>query len=232
MIDIKTHILPFIDDGSNLLTKSIEMLKKAYELGITDVFLTPHYRPCEYEYSKKTLIEKYNDFLKSIKGIEEIPKIYLGQEIYCDYSIYNRIENNEIMPLGNGKSILVEFNDNEETDVADYVYNFNILGFTPIIAHVERYSYLDMQKIISIRKNGGLIQVNAHAVIGILGKHVQSYVLKLIKKGLVDFIASDYHYGSENYLKEAYNFIKKKFKSKVADTLFINNAKKYILNKH
>ncbi len=232
MIDIKTHILPFIDDGSDTQNKSIEMLKKEYELGITDVFLTPHYRPCEYEYSKKTLIKKYNDFLKSIEEIEEIPKIYLGQEIYCDYTIYNRIENNEIMPLGNGKSILVEFNDNEEIDIADFVYNFNILGYTPIIAHVERYAYLNIQKIISIKKNGGLIQVNAPAVIGLLGKPVQSYVLKLIKEGLVDFIASDYHYGCENYLKEAYVFIKKKFKNKVADNLFIINAKKYILNKY
>ena len=229
MIDIKTHILPFIDDGSDTLNKSIEMLKKEYDLGVTDVFLTPHYRPCEYEYSKKTLIEKYNDFLKSIDKIEEMPKIHLGQEIYCDYDIYNRIENNEIMTLGDGKSILVEFNDKEETDVSDYVYNFNVLGYTPIVAHVERYAYLDKYKIISIRKNGGLIQVNAQAVIGLLGKRLQSFTLKLIKERLVDFIASDVHYGCENYIKVAYDFIKKKFKNKVADDLFINNAKKYIL---
>ena len=158
MIDIKTHILPFIDDGSDTLNKSIEMLKKEYDLGVTDVFLTPHYRPCEYEYSKKTLIEKYNDFLKSIDKIEEMPKIHLGQEIYCDYDIYNHIENNEIMTLGDGKSILVEFNDKEETDVSDYVYNFNVLGYTPIVAHVERYAYLDKYKKYQLEKTVGLFK--------------------------------------------------------------------------
>ncbi len=229
MVDIHTHIMPFIDDGSDSLEKSIEMLKNEYALGVTDVFLTPHYRAGEYEYDKETAIKKYNEFLKQIEGIDGLPKIHFGQESFCDEGIYHRAENKEIVCLGDSKTFLLEFNYKDETDIADYVYNFSVLGYYPIIAHVERYVYIDKYTIIAIRQNGGFIQVNASAVIGNMGKHVQTFVLKLIKEGLVDFIASDVHYDSENHLKSAYDFIKKKFNNKVADALFINNAKKYIL---
>ncbi len=230
MVDIHTHILPFIDDGSESLEKSIEMLKKEKELGVTDVFLTPHFRVGEYEYTKQEVLDKYNKFIKDIDGIEGLPNIHLGQESFCDEAIYERAENKDIVCLGDSKAVLLEFNYKDETDIPDYVYNFSVLGYYPIIAHVERYRYIDKYMIIAIRQNGGFVQVNAEAVIGHMGKHVQSFVLKLIKEGLVDFIASDVHQTPTNHLKEAYEFIKKKFKNKVADALFINNATKYILD--
>ncbi|MBQ9782504.1 MAG: hypothetical protein IJW26_04925 [Clostridia bacterium] len=230
MVDIHTHALPFIDDGSESLEKSIEMLKEEKAQGVTDVFLTPHFRTGEYEYSKQDVLDKFNKFLEEIEGIEGLPNIHLGQESFCDEGIYKRAEDKEIICLGDSKAVLLEFNYKDETDIADYVYNFSVLGYYPIIAHVERYRYIDKYMIIAIRQNGGFIQVNAAAVIGHMGKHVQTFVLKLIKEGLVDFISSDVHHDTTNHLKEAYDFIKKKFKNKVADALFINNATKYILD--
>ena len=230
MIDIHTHILPFIDDGSDSVEKSIEMLKNQKLLGVTDVFLTPHFRTGEYEYNKQTVVDKYNDFLQKLEGVEGLPNLYLGQESFCDEGIYARLENKDVVCLGDSKTVLLEFNYKTDTDIADYVYNCSVLGYFPIVAHIERYRYIDKYMIIEIKQNGGLIQVNASAVVGRMGKQVQHFVLKLIKEGLVDFIASDLHQDTENYLKDAYEFIKKKFKSKVADALFIENAKKYILD--
>ncbi len=230
MIDIHTHILPFIDDGSDSIEKSIEMLKNEKSVGVTDVFLTPHYRLGEYEYDKQTVVEKYNEFLQKLEGVEGLPNLHLGQESFCDEYIYERVETKNILCLGDSKAVLLEFNYKDDTDIADYVYNFSVLGYYPIVAHVERYRYADRYMIISIKQNGGLIQVNASAITGHMGKNVQHFVLKLIKEGLVDFIASDLHHDTQKHLKEAYDFIKKKFKNKVADALFTDNAKKYILD--
>ncbi len=230
MIDVHTHILPFIDGGSNSLEKSIEMLKNEYALGVSDVFLTPYYKVGNYEFDKQTILEKYNEFLKNVNFVEDLPKLHLGQENFCDKTIYKREENNEIICLGDSKSVLLEFDYIEKTDICDYVYNFNILGYHPIVSNVERYRYLDYNKILSIKLNGGLIQINAPAIIGYRGKHIQSYVLKLIKHGLVDLVASNVHQDINNFFKDAYVLIKRKFSTKVANDLFINNAKKYILN--
>ncbi len=230
MVDIHTHVLPFIDDGSDSIEKSIQMLKKEYELGVTDVFLTPHYRVGEYEYSRQEIINRYNDFLKKLDGIEGLPKLHLGQEIFCDERVYDLVEKGEFVCLGDSKAVLLEFNYKDETDIPDYVYNFSVLGYYPIVAHVERYVYIDRYALIAIKQNGGLVQVNAAAVLGLMGKHTQTFVLKLIKEGLVDFISSDLHYENNNHLKKAYEFIKKRFKIKVADALFTINAKKHLLD--
>ena len=100
MIDIHTHVLPFIDDGSESVEKSIEMLQNAKRIGVTDVFVTPHYRTGEYEYDKQTVVEKYNQFLQKLEGVEGLPNVHLGQESFCDEGIYERIEkNNACFPI-------------------------------------------------------------------------------------------------------------------------------------
>ena len=230
MVDIHSHILPMIDDGSTSALESISLLKEEYNKGVTDVIFTPHYRKGEFEYSKTEILEKFENFKKSIENEKDIPSIYIGQEVFCDDTIYSLIESKQIVALNNKDKILVEFNYTTTTDIADYVYNIKMYGYTPIVAHIERYSYIDKYAVIAIRENGGLIQVNANTIVGKLGKNAQVFVLRLIKDGLVDFVSSDIHYGRENLLLEAYNIVKKKFGEKVANNLFTENAQKYILN--
>ncbi len=228
MVDIHTHLLMLIEKDNLSLEKFIEILKHQYSLGITDVFLTPHHRTNENKYSKKEIVKIYNQILNNVKNIDGLPKLYLGQVNLCEKNIYSREEKGEIITLSDSNAVLLEYNV-ADYDVVDFVYNFTVLGYTPIIAHAERHLHIDEHTITSIKLNGGLIQISAPSVIGCMGKPVQKFVLKLIKKGLVDFIASDFHLENEFLLKDAYDFINKKFKRKVADDLFINNAKKYIL---
>ncbi len=228
MIDIHTHLLMLCENNNVPLEYLIKILKNKYSIGVTDVFITPHYRTNEYDYCKQDIIEKYNQFLNCVKDIDGLPKLHLGQVSLCDKTIYAREENNEIIRLGKSNAVLLELNFENEDDVIDYVYNFNILGYIPIIANTERH-FLLPSTIASIKQNGGLIQISAPSVVGCMGKSVQKFVLKLIKKGLVDFVASDFHLENKFLLKEAYDFVNKKFKRKIADALFINNAKKYIL---
>lgn len=230
MIDIHSHILPLIDDGSNSALDSISLLKEEYSKGVTDVILTPHYRKGEFEYSKTEILEKFENFKKGLENEENIPNIYIGQEIFCDDTIYPLMENKQVVTLNGSDKLLVEFNYSTYTDIADYVYNIKMYGYTPIIAHIERYTYIDKYSVIAIKENGGLIQVNANTIVGKLGKNTQTFVLRLIKDGLVDFVSSDIHFGRENVLLEAYNIVKKKFGVNVANNLFTENAKNYILN--
>ncbi len=230
MIDIHTHILPNIDDGCESVEEAVELLKEEYKYGVKKVILTPHYRKNEFDYTKQNLIDKFNNFVSQVKDISEIPSLYLGQEIFCESDIYNKIESNKIITLNNSKAILIEFSTVDDYDIADFVYNLKVMGYIPIIAHIERYKYLDEIKIANIKSDGGLIQVNAETLIGIRGLSAKKYALKLIKLGLVDFISSDMHYGRINTIKKAYKVVKRKFGSKKAEELFNLNAEKYIFN--
>ncbi len=231
MIDIHTHILPFVDDGSQSVNNSIEIMKVCYLKGVREFIFTPHYRKDEYEPDVQTLLKTYSEFTKEVERNFEDVKTYLGEEVFCDGKIYDLLKSGKVLTINNTKAVLLEFNYTAPTDIADYVYNIKSLGYLPIVAHVERYEYLnDESDFYEIKQSGALIQVNASSIVGKLCKPYRKKVIKLLKNNLVDFISSDVHEDREVVIDKAYEFISKKFSKSVADDLFENNAKKYLIN--
>ena len=108
------------------------------------------------------------------------------------------------------------------------MFSCKLKGYTPIIAHIERYEYVGIEEANDIVEAGGLIQVNASSVIGKHGGKIKKKVKKLIKNNLVSFIASDIHSNRKNYMLKTYNYIQKKYGEKMANELFFINASKMI----
>lgn len=229
MIDIHTHILPFLDDGSKSIENSLEIIKVCYDKNVREFVFTPHYRQNEYQPTPDVVKKTFEDFSKIVKEKFSDVKTNIGQEVFCDGKIYDRLKNGEIITLNGNNAVLLEFNYTAATDIEDYVYNVSSLGYLPIIAHVERYEYIKKPiQVKKLKENGALIQVNASSLVGKNAKFYKKKVMALLKEGLVDFIASDIHYGREMLLDVAYDFVAKKFSKRVADDLFENNAVKYI----
>lgn len=227
MVDIHTHILPFLDDGSSGLTASKQMLTEAKECNITHVVFTPHFREnCQ---------PKREEILKSFEKIKPIAeqlgiKVYLGQEIKYNEYAKKKFLSGELLSLNNTKCVLLEFDMDNEEDISDIVYSFSTKGYIPIVAHIERYPYcLDYSIVEEIKNCGGLIQVNAGSITGKLGRKIKKFVLNLIKFNFVDFVASDVHSFRPNQMMLAYNLVKKNFGTQVAEDLFVNHQKKLII---
>ncbi len=225
MVDVHSHILPFVDDGSDSVEKSIEIVKKFASDGVTKILLTPHYKKGIYQVGVEELKRKFEDFKSQVKDSGIGVELYLGQEVFCDSKIFSILKNNEVYTLNGTNYLLIEFDYFNYTDILDYAYNIKMLGYIPIIAHIERYGYLDVDTLIGLRELGALIQVNASSVVGDYGKKFQKKVFATIKSGLVDLVASDVHYGREVSLLSAYKVVSKKFGKKTAEDLFVNNAK-------
>ena len=227
MIDIHTHILPEVDDGSASLECSLAMLNESVKQGATDIILTPHYRK-EYKLSAKELKERFSKFKDQIDKSGLNVNLYLGQEVFIEKDYKTLLQNNEFLPINDGKHILIEFDYDIKRDVTEVVYEFVRMGYVPIVAHVERYQNYDHFLASEFKELGGLIQVNAESLVGkqkrIFGKKVK----RLLKDDLVDFIASDVHFSRENYLGKAHSYIAKKFGKERAKQIFIENAKKII----
>ena len=227
MVDIHSHILPFVDDGCANIDQALSVISDYVLQGVDTFVFTPHYRKDEYEPSVELLKETFNDFAKTVNEKYPNVKCYLGEEIFCDYSIYDLLKNNKVLTLNGTDKVLLEFNYTAFTDIADYVYNLKYLGYVPVIAHIERYDYInDLEQILELKENGALIQVNAS---GLFEHAYKKKVLTLIKNGLVDFICGDAHFGREIYRAKAYKLVSKKFSKSVADKLFDENAKNLIL---
>lgn len=227
MIDIHTHILPFVDDGSIDNNLSLEMLKECVKQEVTDVFLTPHYRKM-YKLSPNVLLGEFEKF-KAIVRDANIPiNLYLGQEIFIDNNYKNLFETKKVLTMNNSKYVLIEFDYERDVDMADIVYELKMLGYTPIIAHYERYLMSDVETAHELKALGGLIQINAESIVGNNKRYYASLIKKLFKNNLVDFVASDVHYNRLNNLALAKKFVQKKFGKEKADKIFIENAKMII----
>lgn len=205
MLDIHTHILPNVDDGSADINTSIRLLELELENGVNKVICTPHQNYLNK--NKDLLVQKFNEFKNNINLDIEL---YLGSEIYYYKEFLKDLENNKLLTLNNSKYVLIEFSTTQNTDIPEIVYSIKLKGYIPIIAHIERYSYLNKEDYLKIKNEGALIQINASSFNYSNTKKIIKY---LLKNNLVDFVASDCH----DLNKRSVDF---------------SQIKKYILKKH
>lgn len=233
MIDIHTHFLPFVDDGSDSLKDSINLIKEEKLLGVSDVFLTPHYRKEMFEESKEKIIFEFNNFKNEIEKEKIDINVYLGQELFIRSVSHFRsiLEKRDeiIFDINNSNCILLEFSYTIPTNIEEIVHLSKVNKLQPIIAHVERYEYLNIERIFRLKMLGALIQINASSIVGADGRGAQKLVRKLLENNLVDFVSSDMHQGRINYLKKAYDYCTKNYDTEIVQNIFENDARDFLL---
>lgn len=213
MIDIHTHILPLVDDGSQSIEESLAMLKMQLDQGIDQVILTPHVQNRVQKVSSNEFTKRFDELQKIVK--EQLPEmqLYLGAEV--KYDEFKDTDYDKYVIRGTNY-LLIEFSTTKEEPIVDVIYNLIAKGYQPIIAHIERYRYLSIDDIKRLKQDGALIQVNSNAVLGIDGFKYKRLSHKYIKLNLVDFIASDCHDGTKRIpnVKKALDKFKKIFTNK------------------
>lgn len=196
MIDIHSHIIPGIDDGSKNMEMTLEMLRNADKDGTKEIVATPHYL-LEYGEAK---IEEVKIFVKEINSIITKEgmniKVYSGQEVYFTENILQDYLDGNIGTLNDSRYMLIEFHMNRfEENIFDIIYELQVRGITPIIAHPERYrsiikNPLDINNFID---EGYLFQLDSGSLTGAFGKEVKKTAEVLVSNGIYNFIGSDAH---------------------------------------
>lgn len=227
MIDIHTHLLFGVDDGSGSLETSIEMAKALKVEGVNHAILTPHYRG-NFTACKQELTDKFCLFKAELEKQGVMLDLSLGQEFYITKDYKSQIKEGAAIPINDKKFLLCEFDYQTDNDIADIVYELKTMGFKPIVAHLERYSYADIDLAYDIKSCGGYIQVNAGSIVSPVSGSQKKLIKKLFKEDLVDFVASDLHEFREPCMKRAYELVEKKFGKETAQKVFIENAKQII----
>ena len=224
MIDIHTHIIPYVDDGSTNISTSVIMIKKAIEQGVTDIICTPHYMRGVYGRDKNVIVANFLKLKETVKELNLPINIYLGQEIKYNKDVKDKLLDDKLLYINDTRYILLEFSLSNKIDISDVIYSYQLYNINPIVAHIERYDYITIDDIREIKLHNGLIQINATSIIGKEGFKKKRFVNKLIKEGLVDFIGSDIHEDRQYRIKDAYKYVCKKHGTDKADKLFKLNA--------
>ena len=215
MIDIHTHILYDTDDGVKTIEESISILDNFSKIGITDVYLTPHYiEYSSYNNNVKTNMTKFRKLKSEIKKNNININIHLGNEIYINEDILELLNNKEISPLGDSNYLLIELPMNGEFNgFMDIFLDLIENGYKVILAHPERYIYFQnhFDELVSIHNSGILFQVNIASILGRYGKASKKTIKKILKNKLVDFIGTDTHQDKSDYsyIEKSINKFKK-----------------------
>lgn len=235
MIDLHSHICYGIDDGPENIEESKEILKKMANNGFTHIFLTPHYIEnsnyiCDNN-KKEKILHKLEEYIRK-EGLKL--KLYLGNEVYLTDNCVELIKKGKIMPLNNSKYILIELPLLEKNpNTRSILHKIILNGYIPIIAHPERYEYLDRNFLYfkDLRELGVLFQGNYLSLFGKYGRKARKNLKKMLTLGIIDFLGSDIHHDEELHMDKVYKAVKKCVKSDIkVNDLLENNAYNIIVN--
>ena len=195
VVDIHSHILPYIDDGAKDMQQTIAMIDMAVEEGIDAIIATPHYEiGIEPEVLTKYQ-EVYDSVLQYIES-QEIPlQLYQGNEIYYSESVPEILQSGDIHTMNGSRYILVEFSPGIEYSSMERAFSRLLYaGYWPILAHTERYMALrKVNRVEELIRMGVHIQINTNAITGKEGWQTKRYCHQLLKNRLVHAIGTDAH---------------------------------------
>lgn len=236
MIDIHSHILPYVDDGARDTETALEMLKMAKEANTNAIVLTPHSNL--YENDKNLLFEMkfvFEAFKKKIVDEKIDIDVYLGGEIFANDDIIDLAKQKSVPTINGSRFMLVEFDFySSSAYVMQTVRALASMGYVPIVAHPERYECIkkSISNAVEIMNSGGLLQINKGSLTNDFGASAKLCAYELINHRLAQFVASDAH--SINFrntdMELAFDLVTGEVGSDMAQKLFEINPRAIIHN--
>ena len=232
--DAHGHYVFGVDDGAESLEMSLKMIQSSYDQGVRHIFCTSH-DSAHVLYYKRNLAA----LRERLEELNMDVTLHSGCEIYCgeDYvgEVIEKLECGDLLPMGCSKYVLLEFSP--WTDTEEIVWCVQRIRreteFEPIIAHMERYLWLqeDSEILSAIRENNLLVQINAYSLTETSSEGTKNFARKLLQEKLVTFIGSDTH-GSDHRpvtLKSGVQYIYDTCDAEYADDVCWRNAERLLI---
>lgn len=197
MIDFHSHILHGVDDGSKSEEMTIKMLKLAEKSGTDGIVATPHFFRGRFQTTYKEVKENVAE-LKNLVNENHINiKVYCGQEIYYTDRILESFKCGDIGTIEDSRYMLIELplNETEVDKAIGDIYEIQLKGIVPIIAHPERYEIFikDPCLINKFIEEGFLFQLNTGSITGDFGRKAKKTAEIFIRNKIYTTIGSDAH---------------------------------------
>lgn len=215
VIDFHSHILPQIDDGSQSIEETLSLLQMLSEQGVDRVAATPHFYASQQPLAR--FLEKrgaaYEKVMSALQKEASfpVPDIRLGAEVWY-YPGVSRLEGIRELQLEGTRLLLLEMPmEPWSAYTVREVLDLNCSGaLTVVLAHIERcLPYQDASVWENLLQNGVMMQVNASFL---LSRRTRGRALKMMKRGLIQWIGSDCHNLTERapHMREAVEILRKK----------------------
>jgi protein-tyrosine phosphatase len=195
-VDVHAHLLPRLDDGPVDIEQSVEIIKEMYAMGYRKIIMTPHIMSGYYKNSTEDILQSVF-VLKSILKRRNIGvELEAAAEYYLEEELFDLIEKKEVLTFGGNKKYLL-FEASFITHpsfLIESVIRIKQAGYTPVLAHPERY--VNLNNLATLHRlvfNGALFQINIGSLTGYYSKQAQELAELLINNKLVAFLGTDCH---------------------------------------
>ena len=194
--DMHSHLIPGIDDGSPDIETSLVLIKGMVDAGYKKLITTPHILWDMYQNTREDILLKFEVLKEKIKeeGLEV--ELGVGAEYYLDDYVKELLKKKEPLLTITKNLVLVEFSlASEPIDLTDILFELQVQGYLPVIAHPERYIYNERNKyFFEVLKSSGLLfQLNILSLSGFYGKAVQEMANYFLKNEFYELAGTDLH---------------------------------------
>jgi len=194
--DMHNHLIPGIDDGATDLESSIVLIRAMHALGYRKFIATPHVQWEMYKNTPAIIEEGARMVRERLKNTEMDVEFRGAAEYFLDEHVDELLENNIPLLTIYKNLVLVEFSFiRQPMDLKEKLFQLQIKGYQPVIAHPERYLYFGAHKASydDLHDMGCILQLNLLSLCGYYGKKQEELAQYLIKKKYVSLLGSDLH---------------------------------------
>jgi protein-tyrosine phosphatase len=194
-VDIHSHLIPGIDDGVKTMEESIRMIREFKRLGYKKLITTPHTMNHRYPNTASIIKEGLASVKAALKQEGIAMEMEAASEYYLDETVIELIEKRDLLTFGDNYLLFEMSYVTPLLNLKEIVFEMKAAGYTPVLAHPERYIYLHdhIERYEALKAQGVLLQLNINSLGGFYSKAVQQTAIRLSDAGMVDFVGSDAH---------------------------------------
>jgi len=195
--DMHSHLIPGIDDGAPDMETSLRLVRGMMDLGYKKLITTPHIMWDMYHNTREGILEKLETLRSAVKAEGLNVEINAAAEYFLDDYMEGLVKKNEPLLTISGNMVLVEFSmANPSMSLKGILFDMQMQGYLPVIAHPERYIYLEHNKEFyeELKTIGCLFQLNILSLTNYYGKSVHKLAQYLINRDYYEIVGADLHH--------------------------------------
>jgi len=224
-VDIHSHLIPGIDDGSKSLDESINLAKGFVGMGYRKIVTTPHIMSDFYRNTPEVILSGLSVLQEALVS-EQIPlTVEAAAEYYIDFEFSKKIAREPLLTFGD-KYVLVECSFVEPPkNIKEVIFELQTNGYKPILAHPERYPYWhrDKEMLFDLKNRDVLFQVNLLSLVGMYSLQVMQIAEYLLENNMVEWLATDLHNANQLAMLRSMQ-LKESVLKQINDSSFLNNT--------
>jgi tyrosine-protein phosphatase YwqE len=193
--DIHSHLIPGIDDGSPDMETSVMLVKKFVDLGFHKIVTTPHVMCDYYQNSSDKIRSGLNKLREELNRQGVKIDISAAAEYNLDDGLEALIKKKDILTFGDNYVLFELPFMQEPRNLQEIIFNFQMAGYQPILAHPERYSYWydNFDKYDELKSRGVLLQLNLLSLTGHYSPQCKKVAQKMVAANLIAAVGTDCH---------------------------------------